>query len=454
MVLAAVSGGIDSIFLLTMLHEIGQPVTAAVFNHGLRPEAVEECDFVEAYCAERCIRCIRGKGDVHVYAAEQGIGIEEAARKLRYQFLFRTAAETGCAAVATAHHANDQAETVLMHILRGTGIDGLCGIQLYGFLEQYSKTIPLIRPLLGITRAEIESYAAETGMPFREDLSNSDTDLTRNRIRLDLLPKLASEYNPKIVDSLCRLAKSAVADKEILDEECEKAIRYASYYQFETCCEWSRKTYQSYIPGLRQRILRELLSRMGADLAKVDYNKILIADQFYLTARYNQVIPFIDGFWLCCEGEKALILTDPDREQWKYPQASQGWNLYIETRNISEKDLPEWMEKARTHPEMAILDAGQVAGTPVLRTITPGDRFEPYGMGGKGQKVSDFLINNKVPAQYRQGLVVAEDKEGIIWLPGLRVSNRCALSPSTRIILILKLKNGINQQNYSENIME
>ena len=440
-ILAAVSGGIDSVFLLTMLHEIGQPVTAAVFDHGLRPEAAEECDFVEAYCAERGIRCIRGKGDVRTYAAEQGIGIEEAARELRYQFLFHTAADAGCAAAATAHHANDQAETVLMHILRGTGIDGLCGMQPYGFLEQYSQTIPLIRPLLGLTRAEIESYAAETGMPFREDRSNSDPDYTRNRIRLDLLPKLAAEYNPKIVDSLCRLAKSAAADKEILDEECEKAIQYASYYQFETCNEWSRKTYQSYPAGLRQRMLRRLLSRMGADLAKVDYNKILIADQFYMTARYNQVIPFIDGYWLCCEGEKALILTNPDREQWKYPQSSQGWSLYCEWRTISKKDLPEWMEKARTHPEMAVLDAEQTAGTPVLRTITPGDRFEPYGMGGKSQKVSDFLINNKVPAQYRRGLVVAEDKEGIIWLPGLRVSNRCALSPNTRKIMVLKLKN-------------
>ena len=143
-VLLGVSGGIDSVFLLTQLHHIGQPVVAAVFYHGLRPEAVEECDFVRAYCAERGIPCVRGEGDVRAYMAENGSGIEEAARELRYRFLFQTAAENGCAAVATAHHANDQAETVLMHVLRGTGIDGLTGMKPYGFLKEYSETIPLI----------------------------------------------------------------------------------------------------------------------------------------------------------------------------------------------------------------------------------------------------------------------------------------------------------------------
>ena len=166
----------------------------------------------------------------------------------------------------------------------------------------------------------------------------------------------------------------------------------------------------------------------------------MIADHIFMSARRNQVLTFIDGYWLCCEGGKALILTEPTREQWKYPQASQGWDLYIETRHISEKDLPLWIEKARKHPEIAVLDADQLAGNPSLRTIRPGDRFEPYGLGGKSQKVSDFLVNNKVPVQYRRELVIAVDEAGIIWIPGHRVSNRCALQKSTRKIMVLKLR--------------
>ena len=439
-VLVGVSGGIDSMFLLTRLNELGQPLAAAVFDHGLRPEAAEECAFVESFCAERGILCIRGKGDVRSYATAEGLGIEEAARDLRYRFLFRTAAENHCAAAATAHHANDQAETVLMHILRGTGIDGLCGMPARGFLKAYSETIPIIRPLLGITREEIEAYAAETGMPYREDASNADTVYTRNRIRNDLLPKLKTDYNPRIVEALCRLALSAAADKEILDDECERALHYAAFHQFDSCCEWSRKTYQSYPDGLRQRMLRRILSLMEADLSEVGYQNLYAADRVFLTARCNQIVPFLSDYRLCCEGEKAMILTGSDREQWKYPQASRGWTLDREIRSITEKELPEWMEKARTHPEMAVLDAGLIAGDPILRRIRPGERFEPYGMRGKSQKLSDFLINNKVPEQYRSGLAAAADEEGIIWIPGLRVSNRCALDSTTRRIMILTLK--------------
>ena len=439
-ILAGVSGGIDSVFLLTMLHEIGQPVAAAVFDHGLRPEAGEECDFVESFCSQREIPCYRGKADVRSYAEEKSMGIEAAARELRYQFLFRTAAENDCRAVATAHHENDQAETVLMHLLRGTGIDGLCGMRPYGFLKEYSETIPLIRPLLNISRKEIEKYAAENGMPYREDRSNFDTAYLRNRIRQDLIPKLEADYNPRIVDSLCRLARSAAADKEILDGTCEDAIRYASFFRFDEGCEWSRKTFQSYSVGLRYRMLRELFSRMGADLSEIGFHHLIVADRIFTEGRYNHTISLLGGIWLRCEGDRAMILTSPDVPQWRYPQFSQGWTLYCETRHIQPKDLPDWVETAKKHPEWAVLDANQVADYPILRTIRPGERFEPYGMGGASQKLSDFLVNNKIPVQYRDDLVVAADAGGIVWIPGYRISNRCALYGGTHRIMILKLK--------------
>ena len=439
-ILAGVSGGIDSVFLLTMLHEIGQPVTAAVFDHGLRPEAAEESDFVERFCSEHSVPCVRGKADVRSYAEEKSMGIEAAARELRYQFLFRAAAEDDFRAVATAHHENDQAETVLMHILRGTGIDGLCGMRPYGFLKEYSETIPLIRPLLNISRKEIEKYAAENGMPYREDRSNFDTAYLRNRIRQDLIPKLEADYNPQIVDSLCRLARSAAADKEILDGTCEDAIRYASFFRFDKGCEWSRKTFGSYSVGLRYRMLRELFSRMGADLSEIGFQHLIVADRIFTEGRYNHTISLLKGIWLRCEGDKAMILTSPDVPQWRYPQLSQGWTLYCETRHIQPKDLPDWVDTAKKHPEWAVMDANQVADYPNLRRIRPGERFEPYGMGGASQKLSDFLVNNKIPVQYRDDLVVAADAGGIVWIPGYRVSNRCALSSGTRRIMILKLK--------------
>ena len=119
---------------------------------------------------------------------------------------------------------------------------------------------------------------------------------------------------------------------------------------------------------------------------------------------------------------------------------SQGWELVTETRVIEPRDLRLWQEKARQHPETAILDANWLALEPCLRRIRPGERFQPYGNGGRSQKLSDFLVNSKVPKEYRPDLAVAADAEGIIWIPGMRVSNRCAISESTKKIMILNLK--------------
>ena len=439
-ILAAVSGGIDSIFLLTLLHLLGQDVEAAVFDHGLRPESAEEAAFVTSYCRERGIPCFSGKADIRKYAAEKGLGIEEAARELRYRFLFDTAAERQTAAVATAHHANDQAETVLLHLLRGCSPDGLCGIRPYGLPNAFSGTIPLIRPLLGITRAEIEAYAAETGMPYREDRSNTDTAYTRNRIRLDLLPKLEGDYNPRIVQALCRLAETAAMDRDVLEKECDRAAGRMGLCFHENGAEWDRKTFTSLPEGLRLRLLSRIITAQDGAPSDIGYINLKESDDFFLNARYNQTIPFMSVLFLRCEGNKAEILKDVNVKQWEYPLLSRGWMLLQEIRTIGPEDLPGWMEQARTCPETAVLDADRVSGCPELRGIRPGERFDPYGMGGRKQKLSDFLINRKVPEHIRPDLAAAADEAGIIWIPGLRVSDRCALREHTRRIMILRLK--------------
>ncbi len=446
-ILAAVSGGIDSMFLLTMLHELKLPLTAAVFNHGLRPEAAEECGFVQSYCAGKGIPCVTGEADVRAYAAGQGIGIEEAARELRYRFLFKMAEEQHTAAVATAHHADDRAETVLLHLLRGTGIDGLTGIRPYSLPNAFSGTIPLIRPLLGVTRAEIEAYAAEAGIPFREDRSNADPAYTRNRIRLDLIPRLKADYNPQIVQALCRLAESAGADLEVLGADCEWAEKYMGLRFHENGAEWSRKTYLSYPAGLRLRLLRRILSKLNTDISDIGYHNLKESDEFFVSARYNQTIPLTGVIYLQCRGEKAEILNNVNIKQWKYPQISQGWELTIETRPAEPRDLRLWQEKARQHPEMAVLDAYQTSHAPWLRRIRPGERFDPYGNRGSSQKLSDFLINNKIPKEYRRDLAVAADEMGIIWVPGLRIANRCAVTERTKKIMILKLKKAADPED-------
>lgn len=439
-VILGVSGGMDSIFLLTQLHKLGQPLTAAVFDHGLRPEAEEECGFVMAFCKERGIRCVKGTGDVRGHAEQNGLGIEEAARELRYRFLFGLAGETGAAAVATAHHANDQAETVLMHLLRGSGTDGLCGMQPYTLPNPFSRSIPLIRPLLGITRAEIEAAVTEEGLPYREDRSNSDPAYTRNRIRLSLIPDLERNYNPQIVSALCRLSETAAADREILEDACGAAAGRIGLHRTEAGFEWDRKAFCSERSGIRMRLLRRIFSGLLPDPAEPGLLNLKEADNFFWASGTNRLQPFFGGLRLRCEGSTASILKYVNIENPLYPQLSDGWQLRKEVRAVTPEEIPGWIEKAAAHPECAFLDASLLTSEPVLRTICPGERFRPYGNSSGSVKMSDFLINNKVPKQYRPGLAIAADTDGILWIPNLRTGSRAALTPSTRTIMILSLQ--------------
>lgn len=211
-VLCAVSGGADSVCLLCRLLELGArrrlEIVAAHYNHGLRgAESDRDEAFVRALCAERGVPLVCGRGDVAAYARENGLGIEEAARTLRYAFLERTADETGCGRIATAHTADDNAETMLLNLARGTGLRGLCGIP--------PVRGRLVRPLLMTTRAEVEAYLAQHGAAHVEDSSNSADDYARNRVRHTAVPALES-VNPAFAANAGRAAALLREDEAFL----------------------------------------------------------------------------------------------------------------------------------------------------------------------------------------------------------------------------------------------
>lgn len=214
-VLCALSGGGDSMYLLCRLVEAGYTVHAAHYNHGLRPTAVRDENFVRQWCSDHDIPLTVGRGDVRTHAARRGLGIEEAARELRYAFLEQTAAEQGCGFIATGHHAADNAETVLMNLIRGCGLNGLGGIP--------ERRGNIIRPMLGITRQEIDSYLSLHRIPYVEDETNADPAYTRNRIRHEILPVL-EQLNPQAIAHISAAAQRAARDNEILLEQAEQLL--------------------------------------------------------------------------------------------------------------------------------------------------------------------------------------------------------------------------------------
>lgn len=211
-VLCALSGGADSMYLLCRLLEGGYTVHAAHYNHRLRPTADRDELFVRDWCAAQGVPLTVGSGDVAAHAVDNGMGIEEAARELRYEFLQNTAAETGCALIATGHHAGDNAETVLMNLIRGCGLSGLTGIP--------ERRGNLVRPMLAVEKEEIEGYLTAHGVPHVEDESNSDPAYTRNRVRQQLIPLLEA-LNPRAVAHITAAAKRVGEDERELQRQAE-----------------------------------------------------------------------------------------------------------------------------------------------------------------------------------------------------------------------------------------
>ncbi|MBL8848916.1 MAG: tRNA lysidine(34) synthetase TilS [Planctomycetaceae bacterium] len=218
-VLAAVSGGADSVALVrglvTLRDRQGLELGAAHLNHQLRgKESTADAAFVRQLCASLNVALVDEQTDVRRVAAEQGIGIEEAARNARYDFFIRAAREQHCPWVLVAHTADDQVETVLHHLLRGTGIDGLRGIPA---TRPLAADVMLGRPLLNIGRALIEAYLRALPQDWREDASNRDTSLTRNRIRHVLLPVLREQFNPHLEAAIVNLSQQAVATQAVVE---------------------------------------------------------------------------------------------------------------------------------------------------------------------------------------------------------------------------------------------
>lgn len=256
-VLCALSGGADSMYLLCRLLETGVPVTCAHYNHQLRETAGRDEQFVRSWCESRGIPLVVGRGDVAGEAKRLGQGIEETARQLRYAFLGEAARQEGCQLIATGHHAGDNAETVLMNLIRGSGARGLCGIP--------QRRGNVVRPMLSVTRREIEAYLTAHAVPHVEDESNGEVSYTRNRVRLQLLP-LLEELNPRAAEHICAAAIRLREDDEELTRQGRELAGLAEKSTDEVSISVSVLT--AAPRPIAVRCLQELLE--GADARQLE----------------------------------------------------------------------------------------------------------------------------------------------------------------------------------------
>lgn len=429
---AAVSGGADSLALLYFLHESGARLIVAHFNHQLRPDSDADEAFVRQSAAALGLPFVRDSADVAAFAAQNRLSLEEAARQLRYGFLFRAARQAGAAAILTGHTADDQAETVLMHFLRGAGLPGLKGMTARTLLPAFDAEIPLLRPLLGWTRAQTENFCRTRGLDYRIDSSNRDSAYLRNRLRHQLLPLLA-EYNPQIRQTLAKTAALLQEEEELLREMEDSAWQRVAVRAGSGFMQLDRIQLSQLSPALRRRLLRRAAFTLQPFLRDVDFEALQRAASLQPVELAGGLKTFLEGDALyLAQSESDLPLDFP---QIHLPLSltigfrcdlGQGWFLSSESAPVCPPSLDNFS---------VTLDADLTGDTFRLRRPRRGERFQPLGMSGKTVKLSDFFINQKIPRRLRLHWPLLCVGDEIAWVPGLRPAEKFRVRGETRRVV-------------------
>jgi tRNA(Ile)-lysidine synthase len=440
-VLVAVSGGADSLTLLHVLHRSGYPLICATFNHRLRPEAGDEVAHVREIAGGLGLPFVTDSADVAAYAGAEGLSVEEAARTLRYRFLFSEARKAGAQAVATGHTADDQAETVLMHFLRGAGLSGLKGMSHRSVLPVFDVEIPLVRPLLGWWRADTEQYCRENGLSPIYDPTNTDTTYFRNRLRHELIPQLAG-YNPRFKEALTHTSVVLQGDDELLAEVVEAAWQKSVREQGVGFVAFEQAVLESLSPALRRNLFRRAAFVLRPGLRDVDFNALERAASL-------KPVDLAGGLRLFPEAGKIyLAVYEADLPSADWPQVSEqfpvvsgqnvlanGWVLTCEPVLL---DTDRW--QLNTDNWSAWLDADLAEGRLQLRTLRPGDHFQPLGMPGKSVKLQDFFVNVKLLKRAREKWPLVCVGDEIAWVAGLRLAHPFRVTQNTKRALLLHIK--------------
>lgn len=432
-----VSGGPDSLALLHVLWRLlgAERLAVAHVNHGLRAEAVAEAQFVAETAASWHIPCYQTSLDAAACASAAGLSLEEAGRQARYRFFAQVAMQVGATAVAVGHNADDQAETVLMHLLRGSGLAGLRGMEPVAPMPG-APQIALLRPFLHTSRTEIEAYCQAQGLQPRQDSSNREATFFRNRLRLHLLPLLA-EYNPQIQAHLQQLAQVVAADEALLRQMQEEAWRHVLQTQQANWLAFDRQHWLALPLSLRRRVLRQVVWAFYPDWRDVPFRPIEQARLLMEEGRMGVQATLPGGVTLTVEHGRFLFTTHPGMMPASGPQLRQdaplplpvpgelaladGWVL--QTAVLPAPDFAAICQNA--DPWLAHIPA--TLQPLYLRPRQPGERFQPLGLNGRHASLKKVMVNRKIPAALRARWPLVATADHPVWLVGHQLDQRASL---------------------------
>lgn len=454
-IVVGVSGGVDSLVLLhglvALRDRLGVALHAATLDHGLRGAAgAADVAFVRQTAAAWGVPCTAGRADVRAIAQMARLGVEETARRVRYTFLVRVACQVGAARVAVGHQRDDQAETVLMHLVRGSGLSGLRGMLpaspltashvLEGIPLEFDPPLSspaapeswpvLIRPLLDICRAEIEAYAAEHNLQPRTDASNADLTFLRNRLRHQVLPLLET-LNPNIRQTLAQTADVLRADAELIEAAGAAALAHATRPTSSAGAVVLDRGVWAKLPlALKRQLVRAAIRQVRPALREVTYEHIAEAVALADSGQIGARAPLPGGLTLRVSYDALIVgeaetgaaevsdapALDPTRPGPHFRAGQRGRYVAGEwVFTVRPLDAADDLAALHADPLCAALWVPPGA-TLALRTRRPGDRFRPRGLRGHSQKLSDTLIALRVPAPWRDRVPLLTVDEAIAWL--------------------------------------
>ncbi len=432
-ILLAVSGGLDSMVMLHVLCALSAnadwKLFVAHFNHQLRGRSSDADErIVRAESEKRGLAFSAGRGAVKTVAKQQGISLEMAGRELRHEFLAATARRLRCAIVVTAHHADDQVEHFFLRLLRGASGEGLAGMK-WKSASPVDAKLQIVRPLLGVSKAELLQFAKEERIRYRDDASNATTDILRNRLRHELLPLLRQEYQPGLDRTILRLMEIVGGEAEVVKQAAQAWLANSG----------RQSTWQNLPVGVQRRVIQLQLQTLRSP---TDYDLVE-----FLRTKPGQIT--------CVAPERYLVCAESGKISWARPDAptfreqTRKLNLSAQARVIFSGLEVHWEIKQRPariprQPQAAseYFDAEKVGAKVVLRHWQPGDRFRPIGMKA-AVKLQDWFTNQKIPRTQRHALVVAATAHGdIFWVEGQRIGEACKLTSETRKVLIWAWRRG------------
>ncbi len=433
--LVAVSGGPDSVCALEILNglkdEFGLTIHVAHLNHKFRKEAEKEAEFVKKMAEEKGIAYTIKTIDVKGYCIKKGLSKQEGAREVRYDFLKKAADKIGAAKIVTGHTADDQAETFLMRLIRGSGTLGLSGIP--------SVSGKIIRPLIETTKKEVLDYLWKNKIRYVKDPTNIKPIYLRNKIRLELLPLLVKRFNPNIASALCRESDILREDEAFLNGIADTIFKEMVTAQEKDSITLNYLRFNGLHPAIKKRVVRRAVSELTGGLRRISYQHITSAidaikntgkgvdlpDDIRIERDYNSL-------YVRKGGEKAE--ESKEAVQLKVPGITKilEFNRKIEAI-IDEKNTPA------AGKDTGAFDLDKISLPLFIRGRREGDYFYPAGMKGR-KKLKEFLIDHKIPRADRDKIPILINKNNdILWIIGLRMDERFRAKEGTKRRLIVRI---------------